>query len=122
MIKSETGQEVNLEQYKKHPVVVSSPIVPCSPAQRTVQVWIETEEVKRKWIAEEAKQREREAAGHARMRGASVGRGRVCAARRLTASGPGHDVCAPHAMCGALCVQAPSMRCLVQVSCWCQSV
>ena len=76
-------------------------------------MWMETEEIKRKWIAEEAKQREREAVGHARMRGASVGRGRVRAARRLTAPGPGHDVHAPREMCGALCARAPSMRCEV---------
>ena len=38
-IKSESGQEVDLERWKKQaPAAVSSPVVPSSPARRTVQV------------------------------------------------------------------------------------
>ncbi|CDO68855.1 hypothetical protein BN946_scf185035.g8 [Trametes cinnabarina] len=64
VIKSETGQEVDLERFKKQAnAVVSSPIVPSSPARRTVPVRIETEEAKRKRLAEEeaAKRKEKEA-------------------------------------------------------------
>ncbi|KAI0669667.1 hypothetical protein C8Q78DRAFT_1041469 [Trametes maxima] len=62
-IKSESGQEVNLEQFKKQPPVVSSPIVPPSPARRPVSVRMETEEAKRKRLAEEeaVKRKEKEA-------------------------------------------------------------
>ena len=60
VIKSETGQEVNLEQYKKHLVAVSLHTVLNSPARRMVQVRMETGEAKKRRIAEEAaKQRER---------------------------------------------------------------
>ena len=67
VIKSETGQEVNLEQYKKHPITVSSPIVPSSPARRTVQVRMETEDAKQRECeveeAERAKHRKEEEEG-----------------------------------------------------------
>ncbi|EIW54449.1 uncharacterized protein TRAVEDRAFT_173662 [Trametes versicolor FP-101664 SS1] len=62
VIKSESGQEVDLERFKKQAPAVSSPIVPSSPARRPVSVRIETEEAKRKRIAEEeaAKRKEKE--------------------------------------------------------------
>ncbi|KAL7277802.1 hypothetical protein ACG7TL_008746 [Trametes sanguinea] len=64
VIKSETGQEVDLDRFKKQAsAAVSSPVVPSSPARRTVPVRIETEEAKRKRLAEEeaAKRKEKEA-------------------------------------------------------------
>ncbi|OJT05714.1 hypothetical protein TRAPUB_3457 [Trametes pubescens] len=62
IIKSESGQEVDLERFKKQAPAVSSPIVPSSPARRPVSVRIETEEAKRKRLAEEeaAKRKEKE--------------------------------------------------------------
>ncbi|KAI0368980.1 hypothetical protein BV20DRAFT_997562 [Pilatotrama ljubarskyi] len=63
VIKSESGQEVDLERFKKQAPSVSSPIVPSSPARRPVPVRIETPEAKRKREAEEeaAKRKEKEA-------------------------------------------------------------
>ncbi|KAI0776258.1 hypothetical protein BD413DRAFT_470231 [Trametes elegans] len=68
VIKSESGQEVDLERFKKQAPAVSSPIVPSSPARRTVPVRIETEEAKRKRLAEEeaAKRKEKEAQENAK--------------------------------------------------------
>ncbi|KAM5542985.1 hypothetical protein V8D89_003369 [Ganoderma adspersum] len=62
-IKSESGQEVDLERWKKQaPAAVSSPVVPSSPARRTVQVRLETEEAKKKRLAgEEAEKAKKEA-------------------------------------------------------------
>ena len=58
---------VLLEQYKKHPVTVSSPIVPSSPARRTVHVRMETEDAKQRKReveeAERAKHRKEEEEG-----------------------------------------------------------
>ncbi|KAI0653525.1 hypothetical protein C8Q70DRAFT_1110231 [Cubamyces menziesii] len=61
VIKSESGQEVDLERFKKQAPAVSSPIVPSSPARRTVRM--ETEEAKKKRLAEEeaARRKEKEA-------------------------------------------------------------
>ncbi|KAI0767077.1 hypothetical protein C8Q74DRAFT_1354942 [Fomes fomentarius] len=54
VIKSESGQEVDLERFKKQaPATVSSPIVPSSPARRSVPIRLETEEAKKKRLAEE---------------------------------------------------------------------
>ena len=54
VIKSESGQEVDLERFKKQaPAAVPSPIVPSSPARRSVPVRLETEEAKKKRLAEE---------------------------------------------------------------------
>ncbi|KAH9855961.1 hypothetical protein C2E23DRAFT_901267 [Lenzites betulinus] len=63
VIKSESGQEVDLERFKKQAPAVSSPVVPNSPARRPVSVRIETEDAKRKRMAEEeaAKRKEKEA-------------------------------------------------------------
>ncbi|KAI0753115.1 hypothetical protein C8Q80DRAFT_1150136 [Daedaleopsis nitida] len=62
VIKSETGQELNIEQFKKQAAAVTpSTIVPSSPARRLVHVRLETEDAKRKRLAEEeAKQKEEE--------------------------------------------------------------
>ncbi|RPD57735.1 hypothetical protein L227DRAFT_551661 [Lentinus tigrinus ALCF2SS1-6] len=68
VIKSVTGQEVDLDQLKKHatPAAVSSPIVPSSPARRTVPVRMETEEAKKKRLAEEEAERAKKEAEKAK--------------------------------------------------------
>ncbi|KAI0359607.1 hypothetical protein OH77DRAFT_1472942 [Trametes cingulata] len=67
VIKSESGQEVDLERFKKQAPSVSSPIVPSSPARRAIPVRIETPEAKRKREAEEeAKRKEKEAEENAK--------------------------------------------------------
>ncbi|KAI0696675.1 hypothetical protein C8T65DRAFT_583280 [Cerioporus squamosus] len=68
VIKSVTGQEVDLDQFKKHasPAVVSPPIVPSSPARRTVPVRIETEEAKKKRLAEEEAEKAKKEADKAK--------------------------------------------------------
>lgn len=54
VIKSESGQEVDLERFKKQaPATISTPIVPSSPARRSVPIRLETEEAKKKRLAEE---------------------------------------------------------------------
>ncbi|KAI8970822.1 hypothetical protein BD414DRAFT_501765 [Trametes punicea] len=63
-IKSETGQEVDLERLRQQATAATAPpIVPSSPARRTVPVRIETEEAKKKRLEEEeaAKRKEKEA-------------------------------------------------------------
>ncbi|TBU42561.1 hypothetical protein BD309DRAFT_991589 [Dichomitus squalens] len=63
VIKSESGQEVDLERFKKQaPGAILSPIVPSSPARRPVQIRMETEEAKQKRLAEEAAEKEKKEA------------------------------------------------------------
>ncbi|EJF56832.1 hypothetical protein DICSQDRAFT_174514 [Dichomitus squalens LYAD-421 SS1] len=63
MVKSESGQEVDLEPFKRQaPGPILSPIVTSSPARRPFQIRMETEEAKQKQLAEEAAEKEKKQA------------------------------------------------------------
>ena len=52
VIKSQSGQEVDLERWRKpSATAVASPVTPSSPARRTVRVRLETEEARKKRLA-----------------------------------------------------------------------
>ncbi|TBU31087.1 hypothetical protein BD311DRAFT_737652 [Dichomitus squalens] len=63
VVRSESGQEVDLEPFKRQaPGPILSPIVTSSPARRPFQIRMETEEAKQKQLAEEAAEKEKKQA------------------------------------------------------------